>query len=158
MSFEFSDGRALTKKIFQFMQKSYLVQVTSQVTQNGMLFRTRSPGAAASAIRRSQSRAVQHALYYDLPNSKLKSRAFERRQERPGFRQRPVFLRRHRRQLFRGVFLPGDKPSVELTTFSDAVPNADGKDEKRVGAAWAATGSTRFRSSSAPRIRTCCAR
>src|ERR1019366_6905285 len=35
VSFEFSDGRALTRKTFRFAQKSYLVGVTSEVTQNG---------------------------------------------------------------------------------------------------------------------------
>jgi YidC/Oxa1 family membrane protein insertase len=35
VSFEFSDGRALTKKTFRFAQKSYLVGVTSEITQNG---------------------------------------------------------------------------------------------------------------------------
>src|SRR5580765_2099263 len=35
VSFEFSDGRALTRKTFRFTQKSYLVGVTSEITQNG---------------------------------------------------------------------------------------------------------------------------
>jgi YidC/Oxa1 family membrane protein insertase len=37
LEFEFSDGRADTKRTFRFAQNSYLVQVTSQVTANGVL-------------------------------------------------------------------------------------------------------------------------
>src|SRR6202163_1835227 len=39
VSCEFSDGRALTKKTFRFSPKSYLVNVTSEVTQNGTAVR-----------------------------------------------------------------------------------------------------------------------
>ena len=35
VNFEFSDGRALTKKAFRFQSNSYLIGVTSEVTQNG---------------------------------------------------------------------------------------------------------------------------
>ena len=37
VTFEYSDGRTATKKTFQFMPKSYLVQITSQVVDNGVL-------------------------------------------------------------------------------------------------------------------------
>src|SRR5579871_530434 len=37
LDFQFSDGRGLIKKTFQFAKDSYLVQVTSEVTENGVL-------------------------------------------------------------------------------------------------------------------------
>ena len=35
---------------------------------------------------------------------------------------------------YSAVFLPGNRPSVEQTTYADSVPDANGKDEQRVGA------------------------
>src|SRR5947208_1361991 len=36
VTFDYSDGRAAAKKTFQFTKNSYLVQVTSQVSENGV--------------------------------------------------------------------------------------------------------------------------
>ena len=128
------------------------------MTQNG--------GCSASAhvarrFRRSdgaQSRAVQHALYYDLANSKLSPEAFgEPRTAR--FPSAASFrLLALKTDISPRYFLPGDKPSVEETTFSDTVPDADGKDEKRVGAGVGGEASIRFHLFVGPRTRTCCAR
>src|SRR5262249_53861734 len=75
LNFEYSDGRALTTKRFHFEQKSYLVQLTTEVTQNGVLLPHSITwrggfGDAAALISRGGS-SVQHAIYYEIPNSKL---------------------------------------------------------------------------------------
>jgi YidC/Oxa1 family membrane protein insertase len=134
VSFEFSDGRALTKKSFRFTQKSYLVGVTSEVTQNGTAIPhqlTWRGGFGDPTVRNPES--VQHALYYDLANSKLKSIAFGDAKNGPVSASGQFSFVGIEDSYFTAVFLPGDKPSIEQTTFADAVPNADGKDEKRVG-------------------------
>ena len=134
VSFEFSDGRTLTKKSFQFTQKSYLVSVTSEVTQNGTAVPhqlTWRGGFGDSTVRNPES--VQHALYYDLPNTKLKSLSFGDAKNGPVSASGQFSFVGIEDAYFTAVFLPGDKPSVEQTTFADAVPNVDGKDEKRVG-------------------------
>ena len=46
---------------------------------------------------------------------------------------------------FAGVFLPRNKPSVEVTTFSDNVPDAEGKTSRASARRWAATASTSLR-------------
>jgi len=134
VSFEFSDGRALTKKSFRFTKKSYLVNVTSEVTQNGTAVPhqlTWRGGFGDSTVRNPES--VQHALYYDLPNTKLKSLSFGDAKNGPVSASGQFSFVGIEDAYFTAVFLPGDKPSVEQTTFADAVPNVDGKDEKRVG-------------------------
>ncbi len=134
VSFEFSDGRTLTKKSFRFTKKSYLVGVTSEVTQNGTAVPhqlTWRGGFGDSTVRNPES--VQHALYYDLPNTKLKSLSFGDAKNGPVSASGQFSFVGIEDSYFTAVFLPGDKPSIEQTTFADAVPNVDGKDEKRVG-------------------------
>jgi YidC/Oxa1 family membrane protein insertase len=77
--------------------------------------------------------SVQHALYYDLANSKLKSIAFGDAKNGPVSASGQFSFVGIEDAYFTAVFLPGDKASVEQTTYADAVPNAEGKDEKRVG-------------------------
>ena len=134
VSFEFSDGRALTKKTFRFTQNTYLVEVTSEITQNGTAVPhslTWRGGFGDPTLPNSQG--VQHALYYDLPNAKLKSNAFSDAKNGPISASGQFSFVGIEDSYFTAVFLPGDKPSVEATTFADDVPNGEGKDEKRVG-------------------------
>jgi YidC/Oxa1 family membrane protein insertase len=134
VSFEFSDGRALTKKGFRFTQKSYLVSVTSEVTQNGTAvphLLTWRGGFGDPTLRNPVS--VQHALYYDLSNSKLQQKQASDAKNGPISASGQFSFVGIEDSYFTAVFLPGEKPSVEQTTFADVVPDADGKDEKRVG-------------------------
>jgi len=134
VSFQFSDGRALTKKSFRFTQKSYLVAVTSEVTQNGTAvphLLTWRGGFGDPTVRNPES--VQHALYYDLSNSKLKSISYSDAKNGPVSVSGQFSFAGIEDSYFTAVFLPGEVASIEETTFADAVPNADGKDEKRVG-------------------------
>jgi YidC/Oxa1 family membrane protein insertase len=135
VSFEFSDGRALTKKNFRFKQKTYLVEVTSEVTQNGTAvphLLTWRGGFGDPTVRNPVS--VQHALYYDLPNSKLYQKAASDAKSGPISASGQFSFVGIEDGYFTAVFLPGDnKSSVEETTFADDVPDAAGKDEKRVG-------------------------
>ena len=103
VTFEYSDGRTATKKTFQFMPKSYLVQITSQVVDNGVLLPhelTWRGGFGDQTIANPAS--VEDTLYYDEANSKLVQERRESGGQRSGHHQRPVFLRGHRRQIFRG--------------------------------------------------------
>jgi len=134
VSFEFSDGRGLTRKSFRFTQKSYLVTVTSEVTQNGAAVPhsiTWRGGFGDPTVRNPES--VQHALYYDQPNSKLKAIAFGDAKNGPVSVTGQFSFVGIEDSYFTAVFLPGDQQSVQETTYADAVPNIDGKDEKRVG-------------------------
>jgi len=55
VTFEFSDGRMDVKKTFEFGKDSYLLRMTSQVSQNGVMLPHDSNGAAGSATKRSRN-------------------------------------------------------------------------------------------------------
>ena len=134
VNFEFSDGHVLSKKAFHFDPTSYLVGVTSEITQNGAAVPhliTWRGGFGDPTVRNPPS--VQHAIYYDLPNTKLKSMSFGDAKNAPLSANGQFSFEGIEDSYFAAVFLPGDKPSVEQTTYADAVPGVDGKDEKRVG-------------------------
>ena len=72
VNFEFSDGRIDVKKSFRFLEDSYLVAVNSQATQNGApLPHALSWRGGFGDSTANNALTNQHALYYDLGNSKL---------------------------------------------------------------------------------------
>ena len=137
VAFEFSDGKVLSKKTFHFEPNSYLVGVTSEVTQNGAALPhqlTWRGGFGDRTVRNPAS--VQHAIYYDLPNTKLKSMSYGDAKNGPVSAGGQFSFAGIEDSYFTAVFLPGDQPSpteVTETTYADSVPDAEGKDEKRVG-------------------------
>jgi YidC/Oxa1 family membrane protein insertase len=134
VSFEFSDGRTLIKKSFHFEKKSYLVGVTSEVTQNGVPvphLLTWRGGFGDPTVRNPTS--VQHALYYDLPNTKLQVKQAKDAKSGPVSASGQFSFVGIEDSYFTAAFLPGEKSTVEETTFADTVPDAAGKDEQRVG-------------------------
>lgn len=135
VSFEFSDGVALTKKAFQFDKKSYLVAVTSEVTQNGTLVphSLMWRGGFGDATVPNAT-AVQHALFYDLPAAKLQVKQAKDAKDGPVSASGQFSFLGLEDSYFAAVFLPGNRTSVEQTTYADNLPDANGKDELRVGA------------------------
>jgi YidC/Oxa1 family membrane protein insertase len=134
VSFEFSDGRALVKKTFRFQKKSYLVGVTSEVTGNGTLIPhllVWRGGFGDAKV--PNATAVQHALYYDLTASKLQVKQAKDAKDGPVSASGHFSFVGLEDSYFAAVFLPGDRPSVDETTYADNVPDPAGKDELRVG-------------------------
>lgn len=134
VSFEFSDGRALTRKSFRFEQNGYLVGVTSEVVQNGTAVPhslTWRGGFGDAKITNPVS--VQHISYYDLPNNKLQSQQASDAKDGPVSAGGQFSFIGIEDSYFAAAFLPGDGVSSEQTTYADPVPGTDGKDEKRVG-------------------------
>jgi YidC/Oxa1 family membrane protein insertase len=145
ISFEFSDGRALTKKSFHFEKSSYLVGVTSEVTQNGVLVPHSIlwRGGFGDATVPNPA-AVEHALYYDLPNAKLQVKQAKDAKDAPLGASGQFSFAGLEDSYFAAVFLPGEKPSIEQVTYSDNVPNEKGTDEARVGAGVGGEGANQF--------------
>jgi YidC/Oxa1 family membrane protein insertase len=134
VSFEYSDGRALTKKSFRFEQNSYLVGVTSEVTQNGTAVPhslTWRGGFGDATITNPVS--VQHISYFDLPANKLQTKQASDAKDGPVSAGGQFSFVGIEDSYFAAVFLPGDGVSSDQTTYADPAPGADGKDEKRVG-------------------------
>jgi YidC/Oxa1 family membrane protein insertase len=134
VSFEFSDGVALIKKAFHFDKKSYLVAVTSEVTQNGTLvphLLTWRGGFGDAKV--PNAIVAQHALYYDLPAAKLQVKQAKDAKDGPVSVSGQFSFVGMEDSYFCAVFLPGNQTSIEQTTHADNVPDANGKDELRVG-------------------------
>jgi len=134
VSFEFSDGITLTKKAFQFEKKSYRVAVTSEVTQNGTLvphLLTWHGGFGDAKV--PNAIVAQHALYYDLPAAKLQVKQAKDAKDGPVSVSGQFSFVGLEDSYFCAVFLPGNQTSIEQTTYADNVPDANGKDELRVG-------------------------
>lgn len=145
LTFQFSDGRTLTKKTFRFQKDSYLVNVASEVTQNGVLLphllTWRGGFGDASVVNPT---AVQHALYFDQANQKLQVKQAKDAKDGPISASGQFSFAGLEDSYFAAVFVPGTKPSIEHTTYSDGIPNAKGADEQRVGAGVGGDGSNAF--------------
>jgi YidC/Oxa1 family membrane protein insertase len=145
LTFDYSDGRVVAKKTFRFEAKSFLVNVTSEVTQNGTLLphsiTWRGGFGDESALTPT---TAQHSIYYDLANSKLQTKQAKDAKDGPVITAGQYSFAGLEDAYFAAAFLPGNKSSVEQTTFSDNIPNAEGKDEQRVGAGVGGDGVNQF--------------
>jgi YidC/Oxa1 family membrane protein insertase len=133
--FEYSDGRADFKKSFKFAQDSYLVEVNSQVNANGVLVPHSLEwrgGFGDQTINNPAS--TEHALYYDLAASKLVINQVKEAKNGPVSASGSYSFAGLEDNYFAAVVLPGSRSSVEVTTYSDQIPDAAGKEEPRVGA------------------------
>lgn len=150
VTFEYSDGHTAATKTFNFNSSSYLVEVGSEVESNGI----RIPhelawrgGFGDATVAKPVN--DQHAVYYDLANSKLKQVALKEAKAGPVTVSGQFSFAGLEDHYFAGVFLPvapagGGRASVELTTFSDAVPDSNGTDEQRIGAGVGGEGQNKF--------------
>ncbi len=145
VEFEYSDGRMRVKKSFAFQQKSYLVAVRSEVTENGAL----APhtlewrgGFGDQSI--SNAASTEHAVYYDQSNSKLYEKDAKEAKNGPVSFSGQFSFAGIEDQFFAGVFLPEKPGPMEITVYSDAAPAAGGGDQPRVGAAVGGDGVNAF--------------
>ena len=145
VNFEFSDGRIDVKKSFRFTDDSYLVAVTSQATQNGMpLPHALSWRGGFGDSTAANSLTSQHALYYDLGNSKLVVKQVKEAKDGPVSFAGPYSFAGLEDAYFAGVFMPEGRSLVELTEFADTLPDINGKADPRIGAAVGGEGSNSF--------------
>jgi len=144
VTFEYSDGRTATKKTFQFMPKSYLVEITSQVVDNGVLLPhelTWRGGFGDQTIANPAS--VEDVPYYDEANSKLVQNALKSADKGPVTTSGQYSFGGIEDSYFAAVALP-TSGGLGLTTYSDLVPGATGTDEKRIGAGVGGSGLNSF--------------
>jgi len=145
VTFEYSDGRTATKKTFQFMPKSYLVQITSQVVDNGVLLPhelTWRGGFGDQTIPNPAS--VEGSLYYDESNSKLVKNAVKAADKGPVTSSGQYSFAGIEDKYFAAVALPTTGAGLALTTYSDPIPGATGGDEKRIGTGVGGSGLNSF--------------
>ena len=146
VDFEFSDGRTDMKKAFVFGQKSYLVGVTSQVTQNGTLVPHSLAWRGGFGDHTIANAATtEHAVYYDQTNSKLYEKDQKEAKNGPVSFSGQFSFAGMDDQFFAGVFLPVKPSTMEITIFSDSIPAPNnGAEQPRVGAAVGGDGVNTF--------------
>jgi YidC/Oxa1 family membrane protein insertase len=145
VDFEFSDGRAATKKSFKFSKASYLVGVTTQVTDNGVMVPHSIEWRGGFGDETVPNAATdQKAVYYDLTAAKLYEKDPKEAKNGPVTFSGQFSFAGLEDKYFAGVFLPVNRTSSEATVFSDAVPSASGSEEQRIGAAVGGDGLITF--------------
>lgn len=145
VTFEWSDGRITSKKTFQFAKDSYLVNVTSLVIENGMqLPHSMVWRGGFGDMTATNPTADQDALYYDTSNSSLNKKKASDAKDGPQTAIGLYAFAGLEDKYFAGVALPAGSGTLELTTFSDTLNNAAGKEEAVVGAAIGGSGALNF--------------
>ncbi len=145
VSFEFSDGKTLAKKSFHFEKASFLIGVTSEISQNGVAVpHSLTWRGGFGDPTTANPAAVEHAIYYDQPNSKLQVKAAKDAKDAPLGASGQFSFAGMEDAYFAAVFLPVDKNSIDQTTYNDAVQGAKGTDEPRVGMGVGGEGANQF--------------
>lgn len=144
VTFEWSDGRAISKKTFQFTKDSYLVRVTSQVTENGILLpHSLLWRGGFGDFTSSNPAAETGTLYFDSSNSSLNKKTSSDAEDAPLSVNGTFGFAGIEDRYFAAVVLPG-AGSLELTTYSDNVSKDPEKEELRVGAGMGGSGALDF--------------
>ena len=161
VTFEYSDGRTAATKTFKFARSSYLVAIDSEVVSNGI----RIPhelawrgGFGDATVNNPVN--DQHAVYYDLSNSKLTQVQLKAAKDGPVTNSGRYSFAGLEDHYFAGVFLPAGPASeagtfqtttqtttqtaTQITTFSDAVPGLNAATEQRIGAGVGGEGQNSF--------------
>ena len=145
VDFEYSDGRLTAKKSFQFAKNSYLVKVSSQVVENGVLLphslMWRGGFGDATGVNPT---ADARSLYFDATGSSLQKQQASDAKSGPVSASGNYAFAGLEDKYFAAVALPATPSTLELTTYSDSMLNADGKDEAHVGAAIGGSGNNTF--------------
>lgn len=134
VTFTYVAGGSEYRKSFQFANGNYLVKATSQASQNGVPLAhsiTWRGGFGDTTIVKPAG--AQHTSYYDTAAQKLTSKSAGDAKKGPVSASGQFSFAGIEDSYFAAVFLPEGKNNLEQTTFSDTVPDSEGKDEPRVG-------------------------
>jgi YidC/Oxa1 family membrane protein insertase len=146
IDFEFSDGKTAVKKTFRFGKDSYLSQFDAEVTQNGVgvpsLIEWRGGFGDLTVLNRL---AAQHAVYYDLSNSKLVTKDAKAAKDGIITSSGNYSFAGLDDTFFAFVVLPKDNTSTQFVTMKDDLYwQVSKKDEPHVGMAVGGDADNRF--------------
>jgi len=152
VTFEYSDGRTSAKKTFQFMPNSYLVQVTSQVADNGVLVPHDLTWRGGFGDQTLPTPAiVEDSIYYDETSSKLVKNDLKSADKGPVTTSGQYSFAGIEDKYFAAVVLPVAGGGLGLTTYADPVPGPTGADEKRIGVGAGGSGLNSFKAFVGPK-------
>jgi YidC/Oxa1 family membrane protein insertase len=145
VSFEFSDGKLLSKKSFQFASNSYLPQISTEVSDGGApvphLIAWRGGFGDMSV---PSPAAAQHTVYYDTASNKLKKTSASDAKNGPVGASGIFQFAGIEDLYFAAVFLPPPSP-IEIVTYNDKAPRpAKAEPEPLAGVAVGVGGVNRF--------------
>ncbi|MGI8744774.1 MAG: membrane protein insertase YidC [Bryobacteraceae bacterium] len=134
VDYEFSDGKTVCRKSFQFGQNSYMSQFTSEVTQNGTpvrhLIEWRGGFGDPTVLNRV---SAQHSVYYDVSQSKLLTKDAKSAKDGAVTATGNYSFAGLDDTFFAFVLLPNNA-STEVRTVRDEAQSAPtGKEEPHVG-------------------------
>jgi YidC/Oxa1 family membrane protein insertase len=131
IDFEFSDGKVLARKSFEFSQKSYLSTVSSEVTENGApvlaLMQWRGGFGDLAALN---APAQQSELRYDNNDAKVIRDGAKLAKDGPRNTDGSFSFVGIEDQYFTAVFLPTGNGVLQSTIFSDTVSTPYDKEEQ----------------------------
>jgi YidC/Oxa1 family membrane protein insertase len=144
IDYEFSDGKTFFRKSFRFRKDSYISQISSEVVQDGSLVPNLLAwrgGFGDSTVPNPSG--VEHAVYYDVTDSKLRTENAKAAKEGPVSHRGNYSFAGLEDTYFAAVALPNTGSSFEVVTFSDSVPVGT-KEEAYVGAGLGGEGKNEF--------------
>ena len=146
IDFEFSDGKVLARKSFEFKKNSYLSTVTSEVSENGApilaLMQWRGGFGDLAALN---APAQESELRYDNTEAKVVRDNAKAAKEGPRNTDGAYSFVGLEDQYFTAVFLPNGNGVTQSTTFSDSVSTPYEKEEQAyVGTAVGSAGHASY--------------
>src|SRR5579871_4329426 len=135
IDYEFSDGKNYCRKSFQFGSDTYLAQITTEVTANGVpaahSIEWRGGFGDASVLNRA---GEQQSIYYDLAQSKLVVEPAKAVKDAPITAAGNYSFAGLDDRFFAFVLLPKTGNSIRIATVRDDLPSPpNGKDQQYVG-------------------------
>lgn len=134
--FEYSDGKTYAKKTFRAKKGSYLVDVSSQFSENGTptkhLLSWRGGFGDSTGFAAADT---MHSIVFDTAENKLIVNDADYAKEGPQTRSGTFAFAGLEDKYFAIVTLPAGSGTTELYTINDPVPDAEGKDRPIVGGA-----------------------
>jgi YidC/Oxa1 family membrane protein insertase len=131
IDFEFSDGKVLARKTFEFKKNSYLSTVTSEVSENGApilaLMQWRGGFGDFAALN---APAKQSELRYDNNDAKMVRDNAKVAKEGPRNTDGSFAFAGLEDQYFTAVFLPAGNGLMQTTIFDDSVATPYDKEEQ----------------------------
>lgn len=134
--FEYSDGKIYAKKSIRTRQSSYLVEVNSEYSENGVPVRHLLAWRGGFGDSTVPNLAVnKHSIVFDTAENKLVVNNQDYAKDGPQTRSGNFAFAGLEDQYFAVVTLPQGTGATDLFTINDTIPDATGKNEQIVGGA-----------------------
>jgi YidC/Oxa1 family membrane protein insertase len=136
VDYEYSDGRAVSRKSFRFRKDSYITDVSSEVTSGGKRLAHVLAWRGGFGDRSvANHAATQHSVYFDVAANKLVVNDAKAAEDGPVSSTGQYSFAGIEDSYFAAVFLPSDGAQIELRTYHDLLPESQGgKDVPHAGA------------------------